>query len=65
MEHLNTPFFGLTISVIAFELGVYINKKTRISILNPLIISIALIIGFLLCFDIEYDVYNKLYNIFS
>lgn len=59
MECLDTPLFGFAISFIAFELGLYINRKTKISIFNPLIISISLIIAFLLYFDIEYDVYNK------
>lgn len=59
MEYLDTPLFGFAISFIAFELGLYINRKTKISIFNPLIISISLIIAFLLYFDIEYDVYNK------
>ncbi|NLJ77921.1 MAG: LrgB family protein, partial [Tissierellia bacterium] len=59
MKYLDTPLFGLLISIIAFEIGVYINRKTRISILNPLIVAIGLIIGFLLYFDIDYDVYNR------
>lgn len=59
MEYLNTPIFGFAISLIAFEIGLYINKKTKLSILNPLIISIGIIIMFLLYFDIEYEVYNR------
>jgi len=44
---------------LAFEVGLFINKKTKLPILNPLIIGIGLIIGFLLAFDIDYEVYNK------
>lgn len=59
MEFLDTPIFGLLLSILAFEVGLFINKKTNLPILNPLIIGIGLIIGFLLAFDIDYEVYNK------
>ncbi|HHV39193.1 MAG TPA: LrgB family protein [Tepidimicrobium sp.] len=59
MEYLDTPLFGFAISIIAFEIGMYINRKTKISVLNPLIIATSIIIGLLLYFDIEYDIYNK------
>ncbi|NLY86372.1 MAG: LrgB family protein [Tissierellia bacterium] len=59
MEFLDTPIFGLLLSILAFEVGLFINKKTKLPILNPLIIGIGLIIGFLLAFDIDYEVYNK------
>lgn len=43
---INTGVFGILISLIAYEIGMYINKKTNISIFNPLLIAIALIIFF-------------------
>lgn len=58
-EYLNTPVFGLFISIIAFQIGIYINKKTKIPLLNPLIVSMVLIIGLLLYFDIDYETYNQ------
>jgi predicted murein hydrolase (TIGR00659 family) len=51
--------FGLVISLAAFEIGLFINRRTRISILNPLLIAIALIICFLFAFHIDFDTYNK------
>lgn len=51
--------FGLVISLIAFEIGLFIYKKTKIPLFNPLLISIALVIGFLVLFNIDFDVYNK------
>jgi predicted murein hydrolase (TIGR00659 family) len=57
-EFLNTPLFGIVISIIAFQIGVWINKKTKLSICNPLIIAIILVIVFLISFDIDYDTYN-------
>jgi predicted murein hydrolase (TIGR00659 family) len=59
IELFNTPLFGVTISLLAFEFSVYINKKTKIAALNPLFVSQALIILFLLTFDISVEAYNK------
>jgi predicted murein hydrolase (TIGR00659 family) len=58
-ELVNTPLFGITTSLLAFELGYYVNKKTKIAFLNPLFLSQALIIIFLLRFNISFEAYNK------
>lgn len=55
----NNLLFGIILSLIAFEIGLYINKKTKIQIFNPLLIAIALVIIFLLSFNIDVDTYNK------
>ncbi|CAK7027955.1 MULTISPECIES: LrgB family protein [Tissierella] len=59
MAYLDTPIFGFVISIIAFQIGLFINKKTKKAIFNPLIIAIGLIIILLAYFDIDYEVYNK------
>lgn len=59
MAYLDTPIFGFVISIIAFQIGLFINKKTKKAIFNPLIIAIGMIIILLLSFDIDYEVYNK------
>ncbi len=51
--------FGIVISLIAFEVGLFIYKKTKFPLFNPLLISIILIIGFLILFKVDFDVYNK------
>lgn len=51
--------FGLVLSLIAFEIGLFIYKKTKFPLFNTLLIAIALVIGFLVVFDIDYDIYNK------
>ncbi|MDK2934909.1 MAG: hypothetical protein PWP27_2719, partial [Clostridiales bacterium] len=58
-ELLDTPLFGVIISIIAFEIGLYVNRKTKLSLLNPLLVSILLIVVFLLKFDISLETYNK------
>lgn len=51
--------FGVIISLLAFEAGLFIYKKTKFPLFNPLLIAIALVISFLLIFHIDVDVYNK------
>lgn len=55
----NSVFFGVFISIITYESGVLIKKKLKLAIFNPLLISIALIIVFLLAFHIKYNVYES------
>ena len=55
----NSVFFGVFISIITYEIGVLIKKKLKLEIFNPLLISIALIIVFLLAFHIKYNVYES------
>ena len=42
-----SPYFGIIISIFAFELGIVINKKLKTLIANPLLIAILLIIAVL------------------
>ncbi len=51
--------FALIISLIAFEIGLFIYKKTKFPLFNPLLIAIALVISLLLIFNIDVDTYNK------
>ena len=55
----NNILFGLVLSLSAFEIGLYINRKTSIAILNPLLIAILLVICFLFAFNIDFDTYNR------
>lgn len=52
-------YFGLALSIGAYLGGVWLKKKTKLSIMNPLLISIILVILFLLVFRIEYAKYNE------
>ena len=45
-------FFGIFISLIAFEIGLFIYKKTKLPIFNPLLTATILIICFLKIFTI-------------
>lgn len=52
-------YFGVTISIGAYGIGLFLKKKLKWEILNPLLVSILLVIGFLLVFHIDYDTYNE------
>lgn len=55
----NNMFFGIFISLIAFEIGLFIYKKTKLPIFNPLLTATILIIYFLKIFNIDFDTYNN------
>ncbi len=54
-----TPIFSLLISILAYEIGIFINKKTKIAFLNPLMIAIVLVICTLLALNIPLEDYKN------
>ena len=58
-EYLNTPLFGVTITIIVYFISQYLSKKFKTPILNPIALSITAIVGFLFYNNIDYEVYNK------
>ncbi len=55
----DSVFFGVLISVLTYELGVFLKKKYKIAIFNPLLISVLVVIGMLFVFQIDYNVYYE------
>lgn len=51
-------FAGVTISLIAYEIGLFLKRKLGLAILNPLLVSIVIVILALKVFGISYEVYN-------
>ena len=56
---VQSPFFGLTLSALAWCLGVSIQKKTGWVLCNPLVIATALVIVVLTAFHIPLEAYNQ------
>lgn len=56
---INSIYFGVAISFLSYIAGMYLKKKIKLSILNPLLISIVLVIIVLVIFNIDYDSYNQ------
>lgn len=57
-------FFGAVISVVGYLIGIFLRKK--ISVLNPLLVSIIFVIAVIKIFHIDYETYNsgaKLYKL--
>lgn len=54
-----TAFFGVVISLITYEIGLWIKKKTKFALANPLLIAVILIVIFLLAFDVDYETYEN------
>lgn len=52
-------FFGAVISILAYALGVAIQKRWKYAIFNPMLIAIVAIILFLTVMGIDYETYNK------
>lgn len=55
---LNTPIFGILLSLLAFQIGVLIYRRFQFSIFNPLLVGIILVMGFLLYFRVDFETYN-------
>jgi len=57
-DFINMPLFGILLSLIAFQAGTLLYKKTQLSIFNPLLVASVLVMVFLLIFGINYETYN-------
>ncbi|NCC79061.1 MAG: LrgB family protein [Clostridia bacterium] len=55
---LNTPVFGILLSVAAFEIGIIVSRKTKNPLLNPLLIAIILVILVLMGLEIPKEQYD-------
>lgn len=53
----STSLFALMLTLIAFEIGLWVQKKVPFALCNPLLIAVILVIGFLLLLDIPAGTY--------
>ena len=54
-----SPFFGVALTVLAFWVGLKLQKKTGWAVCSPLLIAIVLVCGVLLALDIPYEAYDQ------
>ena len=52
-------FFGAVISLLCYGLGAVLHNKTKLAVLNPLLIAIIAVIILLVIGNIDYDTYNS------
>ena len=56
---LSSATIGIVVSLLAYEIGLAAQRKWKLAVLNPLLISIVLVIAFLVAFHVDYDSYNS------
>ncbi|MDK2834791.1 MAG: hypothetical protein PWP63_1878 [Methanolobus sp.] len=56
---VESPVFGIGISLLAFYAGSLVYKRTASPLMNPLVLSMLMIIALLLAFHISFDDYNR------
>lgn len=61
----NSVFIGVMISLASYGLGMWLRKKIGLSFMNPLLISIILVIAFLLLTGVSYQTYAEGANAIS
>lgn len=52
-------YFGVTISIVAYGIGLFLKKKLKWGILNPLLVSIIIVMIFLKLSGVGYGEYNE------
>lgn len=62
MEIINTPIFGVMISIIFFLFGRYLYQVTKFPLFNPLLISSIMIIMFIYIVDLDIKVFKGYLN---
>lgn len=55
----NSTFFGVVVSLLGYELGLFLKKKFNNPILNPLLISIIFVMIVLVLFEVDFENYNS------
>lgn len=57
-EIFSSPFFGITLCILTFEVGVWIEAKTKFAVANPLLIAVILCIVVVKVFSIPLESFN-------
>uniref|UniRef100_UPI004056F1A1 LrgB family protein n=1 Tax=Acetatifactor sp. TaxID=1872090 RepID=UPI004056F1A1 len=52
-------FFGVVLTLLCYQVGLWVKKKTKLAIANPLLIAVLIIVPILLITNIDYEVYNQ------
>ncbi len=55
----NSTFFGVVVSLLGYELGLFLKKKFNKPIFNPLLISIIFVMIVLVLFEVDFENYNS------
>ncbi len=58
-EWISSPLFGVVLSILAFEAGVWLNRRLKTPLANPLLIAVALVILVLQLFRIPLESFQQ------
>lgn len=56
---IESPYFGILLSLVMYMIGLKIAQKVKSPLANPLLIAMILVIAFLKAFNISYETYNN------
>ena len=56
---LNSATIGVVLSIFAYQIGVFLKKKTNSPFLNPLLVSVVIVMAILIVFRVDYESYNS------
>ncbi|MBQ7158799.1 MAG: LrgB family protein [Treponema sp.] len=56
---IDTPFFGIALSIVAYKIGVIVREKSKLILLNPLLVATIIVILLLKATGIPYPAYKK------
>ena len=54
-----SAFAGVALSLVAYYIGVFLKKKLKLAIFNPLLVSIIITVIVLIVGNVDYDTYNE------
>lgn len=54
-----SAYFAVALTLICYQIGVWIKKKTGFALANPLLIAVLLIVPILLLLDVDYEIYKE------
>ena len=55
----DSVFFGVVVSLLAYEFGLFLKRRLKLAICNPLLVSIVAVIVVLTVFGIDYERYEE------
>lgn len=59
-ELLNdSVFFGVFVSIVTYELGMFLKKKWKLAVFNPLLLSVLAVMGILAALRMDYEIYYE------
>ncbi|MBD5308282.1 MAG: LrgB family protein [Bacteroides sp.] len=59
MEYLSNKYFLLALTFLTFLGAKVLQRRTGIALLNPILVSVCVLVAILLVFDIDYEAYSE------